>query len=58
MGMQLRCADVGMDCDYEAWAETEEELLELVGLHAKEAHGIDEVTPELLAKVRAAIQET
>ena len=30
MAKQLSCADLGSsDCDYTAWAETEEELMEL-----------------------------
>lgn len=57
MGKRIRCADVGPDCDFEAWAETEEELMEMVALHAKQAHGIEEVPPEMAEKVRSAIQE-
>lgn len=57
MAKQIRCADVGLDCDYEAWAETEHELLEMVADHAQKAHGIDEVTPELQEKVMAAMRD-
>ena len=57
MGKQLRCSDLGMDCDFTAWAETEKELMELVALHAKQAHGIDEVGPELKEKVESAIRD-
>jgi predicted small metal-binding protein len=51
------CADVVPGCDYAAWAETEEELMELVVAHARTAHGIEEVTPEVAAKVQAAIED-
>jgi predicted small metal-binding protein len=44
------------DCPFEASATTEEELLKMVAAHAAHAHGITEVTPELAAKVQAAIQ--
>lgn len=57
MGKRIRCADVVPECDFEAWAETEEELLEMVALHAKSAHGIEEISPEVAEKVRDAIQE-
>lgn len=57
MGKRIRCADVGPDCDFEAWAETEEELMEMVALHAKTAHGIEEIPPEMSERVRDAIQE-
>lgn len=55
MGVTMKCADVVGECDFAAWAESEEELLELVAHHAKEAHGIEEITPEVLAQVKAAI---
>ncbi|UCG75428.1 MAG: DUF1059 domain-containing protein [Gemmatimonadota bacterium] len=54
---QLRCADIVPGCDYTAWAETEEELMELVVAHARSAHGIEEVTPEIAEKVRSAVEE-
>jgi predicted small metal-binding protein len=38
MAKQMRCADVVPGCDYTAWAETEEELMELVVAHARTAH--------------------
>lgn len=57
MGKRIRCADVGPDCDFEAWAETEEELMEMVALHARTAHGIEDIPPEMAEKVQNAIQE-
>ena len=53
----MRCADVVPGCDYTAWAETEEELMELVVAHARTAHGIEEVPPEVAEKVQAAIED-
>ena len=58
MGKTLSCADTGQDCDFSAWAETEAELLELVAVHAKQAHGIEEVTPEVLEQIRAVIRDS
>lgn len=52
----IACASVVPDCPFEASAPTEEELLKMVAAHAAHAHGVTEVTPELAAKVRAAIQ--
>jgi predicted small metal-binding protein len=48
--------EVTADCPFEASAATEDELLKKVAAHAAHDHGITEVTPELLAKVKAAIQ--
>ena len=53
----LRCRDVGFDCDGVVRAETEEELLRQVAEHAESAHGVKEVTPEIVDKVRSVISE-
>jgi predicted small metal-binding protein len=37
-------------------AETEDELLEQVGPHAADAHGIAEITPDVLEAVKGAIK--
>lgn len=57
MAKRIRCSDVGLDCDFAAMADTEEELLELVSEHAERVHGIDEITPELQGKVARAIED-
>lgn len=57
MGKMLRCKDVGVDCDGVIRAETEEDLIKKVAEHAKKVHGISEISPELAAKVKAAIIE-
>jgi predicted small metal-binding protein len=57
MAKVIRCRDVGIDCDFEAHAETEEELLKKVAEHAGTTHNMTEISEEVLAKVRAAIQD-
>jgi predicted small metal-binding protein len=56
MTKTIKCSDVGVDCDWSASANTEEELLKKVQVHAKE-HGFNDISPELLAKVKASIKE-
>jgi predicted small metal-binding protein len=56
MAKELRCRDVGMDCDFRTRGETEEEVLRQATAHARTEHDIKEMTPELAAKVRAAIR--
>ena len=56
MAKELRCRDVGMNCDFEARGNTEEEVLQQASAHARSAHEIKEMPPELAAKVRAAIR--
>ena len=57
MAKEMRCADVGMDCDFVATAESVDQLMEKVVEHAREVHGITEVTPDLAAKVSAVIHD-
>ncbi|MFQ5857779.1 MAG: DUF1059 domain-containing protein [Anaerolineae bacterium] len=57
MAKVLRCRDVGMDCDFVARAETEEEILEKVAEHAQTVHNMDEIPEEVLAKVRSVIRD-
>jgi predicted small metal-binding protein len=52
----IACASIVPDCRFEASARTEEELLKMVAAHAGHAHGVTDITPELVAKVKSAIQ--
>lgn len=55
--MQLKCRDVGVDCDFEIkGASSEEEVMQMVAIHAKCAHNMDKIPPELAAKAKAAIR--
>jgi len=56
MAKELRCRDVGLDCDFQARGDTEDEVLRQAATHARTAHQITEMPPELAAKVRAAIR--
>ncbi len=58
MGKLVRCAkvDPSSGCTFVARGATEEELFKVVQQHAKE-HGIREVTPELLAKVKSLVED-
>jgi predicted small metal-binding protein len=54
MAKVLRCRDVGFDCEAVIRADTDEEVLAQAAAHAKTVHGLKEVTPEVVAAVRAA----
>ena len=56
MTKHIACNDVVAGCAFKASAASEDELLKQVTAHAAEAHGVKEVTPELAAKVKAAIE--
>jgi predicted small metal-binding protein len=57
MAKHMACGDVVKGCAWTATAPSDEKLLEQVAQHAKQAHGVDEVTPELASQVKAAIRE-
>jgi predicted small metal-binding protein len=59
MAKVLRCKDLGMNCQTEIRAETEEELMKLAAEHAEKDHGIhaDSIPPSIQAMVRAAIKD-
>lgn len=58
MGKIVECAQVdpSSGCTHVVRGQTEEEVLRNAAEHAKQ-HGIREVTPELQAKVKAAIRD-
>jgi predicted small metal-binding protein len=57
MDKVFRCRDLGLDCAAVIRAGTEEEILKQAAEHASAVHDMQEVPPEVVVKVRAAIQE-
>jgi len=57
MAKQLGCKDVGVDCEWSAAADTEEQLMDLIRAHAKEGHGFDPIPDGHLAKIKASIKD-
>lgn len=57
MAKQLKCGDLMPGCNFVAKGATEDEVLKIAAEHAKSAHGIQQVTPDLAAKVKGAIKD-
>jgi predicted small metal-binding protein len=53
---ELRCRDVGADCDYVVRGKTEEEIFRKAAEHAMTAHNMEKIPPELIEKAREAIR--
>jgi predicted small metal-binding protein len=56
----VNCRDVGVDCDYVAKGETEEDLMKDAGQHAVKDHGYKEediMTPEMKENIRSHIRK-
>lgn len=54
---QFRCGEIVPGCEWTIEGESEEQILEHVADHAREAHGMDEVPPEVQERVRGLIVE-
>jgi predicted small metal-binding protein len=52
---EFRCRDVVPGCAYVTRDEDEEQLFEQISSHAREAHGMDEVPPEVEDTIRHVI---
>jgi len=57
MSKELHCKDLMPDCSYVAKGTSDDDVLRQAAEHARTAHDIREMTPELEAKVRSAIRE-
>jgi predicted small metal-binding protein len=54
---QFKCGDVVLGCEWVTRNEDEKELFEDIQSHAREAHGMDEVPPEVVEEIQAVITE-
>jgi len=54
---QFRCGDVVPGCQWVTRSEDEQEMLERIGAHAREEHGMDEVPPEVVDEIHSVITE-
>ncbi|MEX2336882.1 MAG: DUF1059 domain-containing protein, partial [Fulvivirga sp.] len=53
----IQCRDVGFDCNGVIKARSEQEALQMAAEHAKQVHGVQTVTSEMLAKIRQVMKE-
>lgn len=58
MKFQLSCGDAMPGCSARFEEDSHERILELVAAHAREDHGVTEVTPEMLKAMEANILPT
>jgi predicted small metal-binding protein len=55
MKFKLSCGDAVPGCSARFEDESRDRILEQVSLHAREAHGVVDVTPEMLEAIGANI---
>ena len=51
------CGEVVPGCTTEFEGETDESILQQVAIHAREDHGMEEVSPQLVDQVLAGIHD-
>ncbi len=56
MAKELRCRDVGMNCDKVIRAESEEDVMRQAAEHAKKDHGLTTIDEATAKKVKALIR--
>jgi predicted small metal-binding protein len=54
--MLFCCREVVPTCGFEVKAKTEKEMMEHIQVHAESAHGLKEIKPGTMEKVKAAIK--
>jgi predicted small metal-binding protein len=54
---QFKCGDVVLGCQWVTRSDDDEALFEEIHRHAREAHGMDEVPPEVVDKIHGVITE-
>ena len=53
----LHCSDLMKGCDFVATGATEDEVIKKTAEHARSAHGMHHLSPEMALRVREAIRE-
>jgi predicted small metal-binding protein len=53
---ELRCRDVGFQCEGVIRANTEDEVMKQAAQHAREVHGLNKLDDATAQKIRSKIQ--
>jgi len=54
---EFKCGQIVPGCNHEFQGESEDDILQQIGPHARDEHGMDEVPPEVVDRIRDAITE-
>lgn len=55
---EFQCSSIGMNCGFEIKnASTEDELMEILKIHAKKAHGLNEIPQDVINKIKQNIKK-
>ncbi|BCU70900.1 DUF1059 domain-containing protein [Stygiolobus caldivivus] len=52
------CEDIGMKCGYQVkGASSEDELLQIIKIHAEKAHGLKQINQDLIENIKKNIKK-
>ena len=58
MAKKFACKDIGMQCNFTAKAKNEDELMQKIAEHAKNAHNMAQIDAATMDKVKKAINSS
>jgi predicted small metal-binding protein len=53
----IKCKDIGMKCGFELKDDNQDELMQLLAMHAEKTHGLKTIPPDLQQKIQKAIKK-
>lgn len=53
----FKCQDIGVSCEFEATAKTEDKLMEKIAEHASEVHNMKTIPPDTMDRIKKVIKE-
>ncbi len=57
MAKVLKCSDVNPGCNFEIRGDSDQDVLRKTAEHAKTAHQMESIPPDVLSKVKSAIHD-
>ena len=57
MAKTLQCREIGLDCNFIARADSEEEVMKQIVEHAHITHGVKDIPDKVITKVRGVIRD-
>lgn len=53
----IKYKDLGMKCGFEVKDENQDEMMQILALHAEKTHNLKNIPPDLMQKVQKAIKK-
>ncbi len=53
----IKCRDIGMTCGFEVKDDSQEELMQILALHAEKTHNLKTIPPDVMQKIQKAIKK-